>query len=174
MRSKRRMKQHKRRILSDNNGTTLIELVVAIVVLSIIMIMVTAVFAPVIRTFERANNLAEANTLLDNLSALIMNDIGSATAIPLISADSFIVKNVYDVFYYADNGILYRSAHGYANPVLPKDFYKYRGDDTVFRVAAACDLDETSGIVTVTLTLTADFGWNLERTYTARPVGLVR
>ena len=169
------MNKHTAKLL-NNKGVTLIELVVAMMVLSIIMISVTAVFAPILRSFERANNLAEANTLLDNLSALIMDDVGSATAIPLqgsTASGGFAVKTAYDVFYYGDaDGILWRKVPGFAGPVLQKDFYKYRGDDTVFSVAADCDFDEASGLVTITLTLSADFGWTLERVYTAKPVGL--
>jgi len=161
------------RQLFNSKGMTLIELIVSVMVLSVIMIAVTTVFAPILRTFERANNLAEANTLLDNLSALIMDDVAGATGITGGSG-TFSIKTTHEIRYYTNTaGILYRSAPGFDGPVLHKDFYKYRGtagDETVFSVSAACTYLE--GLVTITLTLTATDGWSLTRDYTARPVGL--
>jgi len=167
----------------NNKGFTLLELILSMVVLSLIMIAVTAVFVPMLRTFERANNLAEANTLLDNLSALIMEDVTSATSFSADPGTSvidvhgeindviFIVRTSYFIEYYVDSeGILCRRAPGLNGPVLQKDFYKYRGEGTVFSIDATGSVND--GVVSITLTLTADFGWSLTREYSARPVGL--
>jgi len=155
----------------NNKGFTLIELIVSMAVLSIIMVAVTAVFLPMLQTFERANNLAEANTLLDNLSALIMDNMVNATDITP-GQGSFTVTTSYYIRYYSDaDGVLQLCAPGYNGPVLQKDFYKYKAGNTVFKIAADCNASD--GVVTVTLTLTSDFGLTIVRDYTARPVGLL-
>jgi len=161
----------KLRRIFDAKGMTLIELVVSVLVLSVIMIAVTSVFAPILRTFERANNLAEANTLLDNISALVMEDVACATGVTGGSG-AFTIKTTHEIRYYTNAaGILCRSAPGFDGPVLHRDFYKYSGDETAFTISAACV--HSGGLVTITLTLTATDGWSLTRDYTARPVGLV-
>jgi len=173
-------------LISKNDGFTMMELIVSMVVLSLILIAVTAVLAPVLQTFERANNLAEANTLLDNLSTIVMNDIANATSIDTdphsVIIDSygepvdvlFIIKTIYYIRYYTDSrGILCKETLGFQEPVLQKDFYKYNGDSTVFQIEAECNVDEDAGLVTVTLTLHASFMRPLDREYTSAPLGLV-
>jgi len=174
-------------LISDNRGFTMMELIISMVVLSLITIAVTAVLAPVLQTFERANNLAEANTLLDNLSTIVMNDVANATAIDAnpnaVIIDTygepvyviFIIRTSYNISYYTDSrGILCKETFGFREPVLQRDFYKYNGERTVFRIEAGCDVDEAAGLVTITLTLQADFMQPLTREYTSTPLGLAR
>jgi len=172
-------------LISGNNGFTMMELIVSMIVLSLILIAVTAVLAPVLQTFERANNLAEANTLLDNLSTIVLNDVTNATAIDAdprtVITDSygepvdviFIIKTTYYIRYYSDSrGILCKETLGFQEPVLQKDFYKYKGDGTVFRIDAGCHVNDSTGLVTITLTLRADFMQPISREYTSAPLGL--
>jgi len=165
-------------------GVTLIELIVAMIVMVTIMIAVTSIFAPMFRAYQRANNLAEVNSLIDNISALVMNDIASANEVFLIGntplsipdppADHtrlFSLRTTYYIDYTVDaNGILCRAVQGEEIPVplLPPHYYKFlgtAGNETVFTVFAvppstAVDGVAPTGIVynaangNVTLTLT--------------------
>jgi len=169
------MKERLRR-LGDTRGVTLIELVFAIFVMSIILVSVTAIFAPMLRFYERANNFAEANTLLDNLSNLIMDNIASATEITIDSnpsTKSFTVRAQHEITYEVnDDGILvWTGSSGLSIPVLPRDYYKVGRAGTVFTVDVDCDAD-ASGLVTITLTLISADGWSVDRSYVSKPVGL--
>jgi len=162
--------------LLNSKGVTLMEMILSIMALSIIIIAVTAMFAPIMRFYERANNLAEANALIDNISALVFDDVTNAVSVEPGSG-TFTIRTSYNIEYYSDsNGILRRRAPGFDGPVLQRDFYKYKGtggDETVFSASADCKFDENTGMVTITLTLTADDGWELTRAYCAKPIGLV-
>ena len=162
------------KVLTNKKGVTLIEMIVSMIVLSLILVAITTVFAPMLITYDRANNLAEANTLLDNISQLILEDVANATRITPGPADPgnvtpgatlFIIRTVSDIDYYTNaDGILCRRTIEYDSPLLSPDFYKSK------RISAACSVN--SGLVTITLTLYAADGWEMDRSYTARPVGL--
>jgi prepilin-type N-terminal cleavage/methylation domain-containing protein len=138
------------RRIPGNKGVTLIELMLAMLVMAIIMIAATTVFAPMLQAYQRANNLAEVNTLLDNISALIMNDVASATEInppgrltappppaPAGLTRLFSLRTTHFIDYYIDaNGYLWRDVQGLDEPLmlLPLHFYKFWGATTVFRV----------------------------------------
>ncbi|MCL2663351.1 MAG: prepilin-type N-terminal cleavage/methylation domain-containing protein [Oscillospiraceae bacterium] len=183
------------RRIPGNKGVTLIELIIAMLVMAVIMVAATTVFAPMLQAYQRANNLAEVNTLLDNISALIMSDVASATEIfedgrptappilpnPDIPAENlnilFSIRTTHFIDYYIDNsGILWRDAQSLGEPLrlLPLHFYKFWGDETVFTVIGAeISLEEDDGIVTLTLTIQSSEGWSRDRIYTSRPIGLV-
>ena len=160
----------------NSKGMTLMEMIMSIMVLSLIITAVASVFSPVLRFYERANNLAEASALIDSISALVMGDVANAVGVkPGLGA--FTISTPYNVEYYSDgNGVLCRRAPGFDGAVLQRDFYKYKGlsgDETVFSVAADCEFDENTGLVTIALTLTAGDGLELTRSYAAKPIGLV-
>ena len=164
----------------DRRGVTLVELIVAILVFSVITIAVTSVFAPILRTYDHANNIAEANSLLDNISALIINDIDNAMEVadsssPFLEDSPFTIRTARMVSFYINaDGIMMRSVSDQRAELLPKDFYKSRGDGTVFTIgSASSSFDNLTGVVTISLTLRSIDGWELEREYTARPVGLM-
>ena len=148
----------------NKKGITLIELIISIMVLSIIIIAVTTVFAPIYRTYEQANDLAEVNTLLDNVSSVILDDVAKAISISP-GTSRFTITASYDIVYSHDEGgLLTRSALGVEKPVFDKEFY--RNSD----ISASCAVD--SGLVTISLTLVSGNGWTVSRDYAARPVGL--
>jgi prepilin-type N-terminal cleavage/methylation domain-containing protein len=185
------------RRIPGNKGVTLIELIIAMLVMAVIMIAATTVFAPMLQAYQRANNLAEVNTLLDNISALVMSDVASATEIfengrpdapdPAdIEPDNltllFSIRTTHFIDYYIDdNGILWRDAQSLGEPLqlLPRHFYKFWGDETVFSVdgdETSLELDDDTGVVTFTLTIRNQVdggGWSRDRIYTSRPIGLV-
>jgi prepilin-type N-terminal cleavage/methylation domain-containing protein len=169
--------------ISNTKGVTMMELIVAMLVFSIIMAAAMSVFAPMLTAFRRANNFAEANTLLDNLAMHVMADINNAVGnngIPRTSDDDedLIIRTPAQIRYYVEEGHLWRevSAINEGNwvtvrePVLPAGFYHNHS----VRISSFNWVWHPSGLVEVTfeITHTTD-GWARERTYTARPVGLV-
>jgi len=173
----------------NNKGLSLIELIVAMLVMVTIMIAVTTVFAPMLQTYQRANNLAEVNTLMDNISQLIMNDIASAhevfetgrTGTPTITSPAgltlmFSLRTTHFIDYYLDTvGTIWIDTRGAGEPerMLPLHYYRYWGDGNVFRVNDATFLNNDNGVVTLTLFIdNINDGWSRTRIYTARPVTL--
>ena len=69
------------RVIRNNKGLTLVELVIGMVVLTIILTMVVSIVMPMMQFQRRANLLAEQNSLLDNLANQIIYDISMATSI---------------------------------------------------------------------------------------------
>jgi prepilin-type N-terminal cleavage/methylation domain-containing protein len=190
------------KLILGNKGVTLIELIMAMLVMAIIMIAATSVFAPMLQAYQRANNFAEANTLLDNISAIIMSDVANATEIthpitlpPIITPPTpppplppipaltplFRIKTSHYIDYYIDaTGIIWRNIPGWSAgddipiELLPRHYYKFRGAETVFSVTATTGLtnEDEEGTVVLTLQIASIEGWTRDRTYTARPLGL--
>lgn len=75
------------KILKNKSGTTLMELIIGMVISVIIAAYVSAILAPMLTVFNRSNDLAEVNTLLDNISEEMINDFSRATAI-VVDGDS--------------------------------------------------------------------------------------
>jgi len=192
------MFKHFKRIL-NSRGVTLVEMIVAMVVMVVIMISVTTVFAPMLITYQRAGNLAEVNTLFDNISALIMDDVARANEIVTNPADLppqiiivpdpddedqnfpitplFRIRTTFWSDYYLDpDGIIWMNAPSLDTPVriLPRDFYKFNGEnETVFSVGI-CTLTEaaTEGVFILTLRIVSTDGWFRDRIFSARPIGM--
>ena len=156
----------------NNKGLTMIELLIALFVFSIIAISVITVFVSAIGAYIRARDFAEVNTLMDNISALVMDDVMSATATPSElelppptprPGDQFTIFTTHYIVYSIspDDQILMRNG----TPVLAANFYRSISLDAV-------KLEEIDGNVTLTLTLTPGGGSPQTRSYTTRPVGL--
>jgi len=163
------MKQFKQ--VFNNKGVTLVELIVAMVVMTVITISVAAVLMPLHSYYKRANDLAEVNTILDNISSLIMSDVANASRInpePSAPANAFLIvtttRNI--IYAYDDDGLIIRSSvSGAFIPVLDKGYFKNKN------VTVSCTVSE--GLVTIIISLTDDDGfWNVQRSYAARPVGM--
>ena len=177
----------------NKKGLTMMELIVGILVLTIILVAVTSIFAPMLRAYQRANNLAEANTILDNLAAFILDDIARAGEIlplddrilgngdvtppipppvitPELTISSSALTVIFDVAIEPESGrqILWREDVGrlYRSPVLAPEFYRNTHLDIGWTV------DRTYCLVTITLRLYSDDGWQRERTYAIRPLAL--
>ena len=168
-------------LLINKKGLTLIELIMAMLVMTIIMIAVTSAFLPTLKAYEKANDLAEVNTLLDNISTLILNDVNRAVEIPDPNPDpniapginvDFSLKTSVSIIYYRDEGVVRRRVQGFGDEaLLPNQYYKFRRGENVFSVTKM-ELEENAGVATLTLAITSVDGWSRERTYTARPIGL--
>jgi prepilin-type N-terminal cleavage/methylation domain-containing protein len=118
-----------KKLLKSKKGFTLMESIVAIGICAIIMASAALVLPNVLRVYDRANIMAERNTLLNNVANIIIADL-TDLAEPL-SDESLNNENnlalftgVDHVVYTIDNGILNRSVDkGEATPVLPPRYY---------------------------------------------------
>ena len=71
-----------KKIAKNNQGVTLVELVIAVMLLSIITASVSAVFLPILRLQRRSVEVAELNALMDNIANPIINDLSYTYEIP--------------------------------------------------------------------------------------------
>ena len=153
----------------DTRGITLVELLVGLVVFSIVAIAVLTVMVSSLGAYIRARDLSEINTLMDSLSALVMDDVISATELaPGLSENEFTITTVYEIKYFIDppdepGGVLMRNDA----EVLAAEFYSAISLDAI-----TLFFDEDEGVVTLTLTVTPGWGAKHIREYTARPVAL--
>ena len=166
--------------LLGSKGVTMVELIVAMLVLSILTVSITAVFMPMYKFYERANDFAEVNTLLDNLSEIILADVASARWVQGGTASKgngfFTITTSFHIVYtLSSDGVLIREAdtgsESAALPVLDSGFYRNMRLDSV-----TCS--SSDGIVSITLRLSysdsanAGSGSSWDRTYSARPIGM--
>ena len=200
----------------NRKGLSLMELVVAIMVFSIIMAVTVSLVGPVLRTFERANNFAEANTMLDNIAAIITADLKSVmrpipnpaggVLSPIFNDPGnpnmiFGLRAPHNVRYYI--GVREVSPGNSVNVLIRHDTREGIAPDVIAEAGRvfdggfhrnidfgfAFDWDEWTDnwnawisdsdplseiVITFTLSLASDHGWNVQRSYTVRPLGLVR
>jgi len=153
----------------NKEGLTLLELIITILVMSIIIIAVTSVFAPMLNAYRRANNLAEANTLLDNIALIIISDLSNARDVSKNEAQ-FIITNIsnvnviYEVRPIEGRDVLWRIIDDVETLVFDVSFYGTTQIEIVWK--------PDYGSVTFELMLISDDNWVRERTYTVRPVGM--
>jgi len=147
----------------NKKGLTLMELIVSIGVLSIIIVAVSASLTPLLHTYMRANSFAEANTLLDNIATLMLNEINNAVELRLDDADNdFVIRGIHEIEYRIEEGILewFNEEHNRWDQLLDGNFYG--GSDLEMEWLLE------DGLVTLTVRLIAE-GWELERDYVAKP-----
>jgi len=161
----------------NKKGLTLMELIVAIMFFSIILTMVATIVTPVLRTYARANEFAEANTLLDNISILMKHEIGNAVAVyPLVG-------NIEDDILTIDYGIhsvnfaLLPCVNGSGVYLLkwqqlPDPRWVIVVDRTLYgNKRLGMDWEVEDGVFRLNLELVAD-AWSVDRQYVSRPIGL--
>lgn len=174
-----------KRILKNRKGMTLIELLIGMLIFSIIMAAVSSVFAPTLRVYYSAIELAECNSLLNSLSAEILHDISRAekksdgsAGITASSTSILIHRKTGTIEYgtkvYGASGKLLLTRNG--TPVLGEQFYKGKSLILSFRNPDA-DKSEISGAFPdsfyVRLTLQRADGTELvTRDYAAAPIGM--
>jgi hypothetical protein len=170
----------------------MVELIVAILVFTVIMAATTSVFAPMLEGFRRANNLAEANTLLDNLAAHMLADINSAVYVSSFGlaspspiegtpslvpgAGAFTIRTPRIITYSINvNGHIMRDIPSCVLDTGPQPLFAegfYRGAIGARVEEIEWSWEPSNGLVEVTITLSHADGWAHQRTYTTRPVGL--
>ena len=145
------------------------EILVGSLMFALIAVTVTAVLAPMMLTFMKANDLAEYNKLLDNVGNIIVSDINRASEALPVSGENSVAITVSagnTVVYTAPGGSLLRNG----DPVFPAGFYKGK--------TVSFDVRETTPGYTVTVTVSligrpAAVGVTLERDYSVRPLMLI-
>jgi prepilin-type N-terminal cleavage/methylation domain-containing protein len=145
------------KLVSNQKGVTLIELVVGMFLLSLIIGAASIVLVPTMAAYDAANNLAEVNTLLDNLANEIVNEMNRATEIVIL--DDSIRINDFIEYGVNDDGLLYRNSVN--NPVFEKEFYKNKTVDLEF--------SESGVVYTVEITIQP---LGRSREYAVSPIGL--
>jgi prepilin-type N-terminal cleavage/methylation domain-containing protein len=155
--------------LNNRKGVTLTELIAAMLVLSIIMLAVSMVFVPLFNAYVRANNFAEINTILDNISAVILSDLANAAEVPVFEEDEgmLTIEARPRVQYSMDGDIIVRDVGGRGSqPIFHEGFYRnnsVRIDDYS---------DDTLTLVLGELRRDGTFGEIVRRSYAVRPLGL--
>ena len=166
--------------LTSKKGFTLIESIVAMGICAILMASVALVLPNVIRVMDRANTMAERNTLLNNVANIITSDLADV-AVP-VSEETLGQKDVLSVFtggeqvtYTIDEkGVLMRSVgEGESVPVLPERFYgKSKVSFVCERVNDSQGGDQMMAYqLTVTIYSTYDSG-TIRRSYVVKPLVL--
>jgi prepilin-type N-terminal cleavage/methylation domain-containing protein len=171
------MKARIKNRLADQQGVTMIELIISIVVISIITVAVTTVFSPMLRTFQRAHSIAEANAMMDSIAMLMLDDINNAVRIATPPAKNVITieKPNYTVTYTVAGGIIMQTftAPGVAAvppfPLFDAEFYR--------RKTVSFEWTINNGIITLSLrvdgpTELIGTAWHRTREYVTRPLGL--
>lgn len=157
------------KILKCKKGLTLTELLAGMLIFTIVALSVTAILSPSLRVYIKANELAECNTLLDNLANQIISDLSEAIVpldLPDIDNELLITTDPsYDIIYtVSSDGVLLKNG----NPVLAKDFYKKKS------VHFSCVSAESSEIAyTLTVIIMSDKdGEMIRREYAVKPIAL--
>jgi prepilin-type N-terminal cleavage/methylation domain-containing protein len=143
--------------IKNKCGMTLVELIAVLFIFSIIGTSVSAVLVPTLRAFARANDLAEMNTLMDNLTKELLNDLSTAKDIDEFGLGGIEIKKangariayvVGEIIDIGDDPVFMPGAQGYlhrgdsaADPsvfmpvlVLAPGFYKNKAIEIVFDV----------------------------------------
>jgi len=154
-------------VLKNKKGMTLIELIVGLVVFTIILTTVSAILAPILGFYSKANELAESSTLADSIASQIIGDLSNATKLSNLDDDiiTMTVNNPDDVEYTVDaGGVLLRNGF----EVLTESFYKGKG------VSFSCeDADGAGGyILTVAIWKENKDDPMISRNYAVKPLAL--
>ncbi len=174
------------RVLKSRSGMTVVEMMLAILLLAIIGATVAASLAPTLRAYNNANSVAEINTLLDNLSRDMLSDIAKAREISLSSTGEITIKNDLLTVSYGvdDEGYLYRDAKD--SLILAKGYYKKKtislryltmtrapgGAGTLMTLAPGVYGKNSNLNIILEFSLYDDGGFMTSRSFAAKPLGL--
>lgn len=113
-----------RRALRSRSGMTLVELILAMILLAVIGTTVAASLVPTLNAYNNTNSVAEMNALMDNLTRDFLSDLGKAREVTLSGTGELTIKtDLTSISYGVDaDGYLYRDTA--ANLVFPKGYYK--------------------------------------------------
>ena len=152
------------KILKKKKGISLIEILVGSLMFALIAITVSAVLAPMMMAYSRANDFAEYNTLLDDVGNRLVSELSQASRV-IETGDNVltIVTHNGEISFTIIDGSLMRN--GLA--VFPPEFYK--GKSISFVTGA------TPPGFTVEVTINpsgsiAGSGLTLPREYAVRPL----
>jgi len=173
------MKNMFNKMLNDNRGMTLIELMVGMMIFAVITTSALSIFMPMMKIMMRSTEISEYNTQFDNVANLVINDLSSSTGPAVVNRSApgqplvrLLIEIDYPgavVYEYDANGILLRNGI----PLLPERFFGWTS------VVLECinifeDDDDIDAIVyhlsVSLLGINDDTG--VSRTYVVRPLAL--
>lgn len=164
-----------KKILKSKKGFTLVELIVSIVVFAIILTSVSTILVRILRFYAQANELAELNTLVDNIANQITSDISRVT-LPVPVQDlgkendvCLTIEETNDIRYTVDalDGVLLKND----SIVYSKPFYKEKS--LSFILNAESGAAGVAYILTVRILSDQDGGGEMiSRDYAVRPLAL--
>ena len=99
---------------------TLVEAIAGILIFAIIAASATTILASVSRAYVKANDLAEANVLLNSLSSVILTDLRYTSGVTVSGSEIEIKTGSGTVVYDVEDGLLYRDER----PVFDRQYYK--------------------------------------------------
>ena len=144
-------------VLFNKKGTSLMEILVGILLFALLAITVSAVLTPMIMALKRATDLAEYNTLLDNVANQITSDITQAIApleleqntITIITTKGTLTYNLRNET--ANGGILQIiESQNPARDVFPPGFYKHK------LISFSAKFDEEKQLYTLKITISPE------------------
>jgi len=163
-----------KKLLKTKKGFTLIELIVGLVIFGIISVAVSALLAPTLFAFMRANDFAEYNILLDNIANQIISDLSQSTDEPEFTEGTELPGTAWNrvtittqatrVRYTVAGGVLFREVNGEPFEVFSEEFYRRKL--VSFKLNT---FDENAYILTVRLDH-ADGNFEIQREYAVRPL----
>ncbi|MCL2617597.1 MAG: prepilin-type N-terminal cleavage/methylation domain-containing protein [Defluviitaleaceae bacterium] len=184
-----------RKVRRCRKGVTLMELVVAILVFSIILVATTSVFQPILQAHLRSTDFAEANTLLDNIATLVMESVNNSQGFaqpegrlgvsinppdPNSALYGLTQRDYWEVgttaqgmtFRINSGGVLEWRIDGPGG--TPGNWYSVIDPGFYVNKNLLIGWTSDSGLVTVIIRLEHDQGWwQMERAYAARPLGMI-
>jgi type II secretory pathway pseudopilin PulG len=170
------------RLIRDKRGVSLVELIVSMVLLSFITVAVFAVMTPILRVYTQAGEIAEINTLLDNVANEMIGTVRNITAeineseldiifsrsnpneILLLHGSGYVLTE-YSV---DDDGVLLKNGV----PFFSKAFYKGSSVSFAISLSESASANETAYIITVTITSDRDATRVVSRDYAVVPLVL--
>lgn len=177
-----------KKILKGKGGMTLIELVVAMLLFSMIVLAVTTVFVPMLKSYNNATEFAETNTLLDNIANELIGAIDKASTVSCSQNKVTITYNAinpaneleggvttYEVKDNAGQDLLYRDGilfldrKYYRGKSLLVDFYTIKVDGSIDTAIIPTDNPKS---FYVRISILKDANTFATRDYAVRPIGL--
>jgi len=167
-----------KKLLKNKIGMTLMEIMVGSMLFGLVAMTVTAALAPMMLAFNRANDFAEYNLVMDTVANRLTSEIAQASSIDISnSAELKVVTSIGEIRYHVNNGQLWQifksGPVGTTSPgieVFPDDFYK--GKQISFTVTHEPPISpETTSqnyTVTIDISSTGPSGATATRTYAAR------
>ena len=145
--------------LKNKKGMTLVEVVISLIIMSLIAVSVSQLMVSFTTLYARVNSIAETNTIFDNISNEILNDLREAKSVAINGDEIRIQKQMTTVKYDVHDERVRRNGAD----VFKKEFYKNK--------TVGLSFEENTGTVTFTIFLTSD-GAEIDRSYVVRPLGM--